>query len=131
VELRESCAGVEEKMKGARRDKNTIKLHRAQLISVHGSSQTLNHQTKSRHGLYLVLYTFIADVQLGFHVGLLTIGVWAISESFACFGYSYSRWTATSGLNGEGCAYSCLEQLYQDIFVFPLVREQTSPSLSS
>jgi hypothetical protein len=38
-------------------------------------SQRLNHQPKSMQGLDLGPHTFVADVQLGLHVILLTTGM--------------------------------------------------------
>ena len=45
----------------------------SQLIWAHRGSQRLNHQPMSMQRLDLGPYTFVTDVQLGLHVGPLTI----------------------------------------------------------
>ena len=45
-----------------------------QLTLTYGCSQRLNYQLKSKQGLGLGPFTFLADIWLGLHVGLLTIG---------------------------------------------------------
>ena len=47
------------------------------------------------------------DVQLGLHVGPLTIGVGAVSDSVACHWIPSPTWTAWLGLSGRGHAKSC------------------------
>ena len=59
----------------------------SQLTWAHGGSQRLNHESKSMQGLDLGVphqHIFIADVQLGLHVSLLTIGVETVSDCVAC-----------------------------------------------
>ena len=59
-------------------------------------------------GLALSPYTHIADVQLGLHMGSLTIGAeWGLSLThalFLVFGSLSPSWAALSGLSVRGWA---------------------------
>ena len=47
-------------------------------------------------------YTFVADVQLGLHMGPLTIGAGAVSDSVACDWIPSTNWISLSGLSMRG-----------------------------
>ena len=51
----------------------------------------------------LAPYTYVTDVQFGLHVGLLTVGVEAVSDSVAHLWILSPNWTALSRLNRRRC----------------------------
>jgi hypothetical protein len=61
----------------------------SQLTCTPGGSQRLNHQPKNKQGLDLGSCTYVADMQLGLHVGLSTTGVGAVPEPVVCLGVPY------------------------------------------
>jgi hypothetical protein len=74
AELGESCGRVEDrsdKQEGLRTPQEDLQ---NQLTQGHGDSQRLSHQPKSMQGLDLDSLYIDVDVQLGLHVGPLTIG---------------------------------------------------------
>jgi len=59
-------------------------------------------------------YTYVAYVQLGPHVGSLTIEMGVVSDSVPLvFGFSSSTWPALCGFSGRGCAQSCCNLMHQ------------------
>jgi hypothetical protein len=53
-------------------------------------------------------YTVVADVQPGLHMGLLTIGLGALSKYVACLWIPFPGWAALSGLSGRECPAATL-----------------------
>jgi hypothetical protein len=64
-------------------------------------AQRLNHQPKNIQGWPEDPYTFVADVQLGIHVGPPTIEVGAVSDSVVCHLFPCTNWTACWASVGE------------------------------
>jgi hypothetical protein len=60
-------------------------------------------QTKE-HTQALALGTYVADVQLGFHVGPLIAGVEVFPKALARLWFLFPNRAALSGLSGRGCA---------------------------
>ena len=67
------------------------------LIWAHGDSQRLNHQPKRIKGLDLGPYTFIADMEVGLHVGALNNqgrGYYYYTDSLSYYWIPSPSWTA-------------------------------------
>ena len=86
-------------------DRHSIGIPTESMNLVPWGSQRLNHQPKSIHGLDLAPMPYVADVQLGLHVGPVTTagvgrGELTLSLLPACRSCS-PYWVALSDLSGR------------------------------
>lgn len=95
----------EERIIGARKVKDTTKAQN-QLTMLHRGPQRLNQQPGRLCGSDLESLHLCNGCVACVLVGLLPVGVGAVSDPFACFGDSFSYFIPLSSLNRRGGALS-------------------------